>query len=248
MIHIRTPEEIVRIRESSRIVAATLQMLGSEIRPGVTTKHLEQLANHFIRSQGGRSAFKGYRGYPGYICTSIDEEVVHGIPSERVLQEGEIIGIDIGVAKDGYLGDGAFTFAVGTVSQEKRHLMEVTATALQHGIAQAVPGNYLSDIGHAIQSYVESQGMGVVRQLVGHGIGRDLHEPPEVPNYGEPGRGPQLRPGMCLAIEPMVTLGTHEIEVLSDGWTVVTLDRKPSAHYEHTIVITNDGPQILTQA
>lgn len=248
MIHLRTPAEIEKMRLCGRIVAETLQLLGREIRPGVTTKQLERLAVQYIRSQGAVAAFKGYHGYPGYICTSIDAEVVHGIPSERrVLQEGDIIGIDIGVRLDGYLGDAAYTFAVGKVSPEKQRLMEVTAEALRLGIEQAVAGNYLSDIGHAIQSYVESQGMGVVRQLVGHGIGRELHEAPEVPNYGEPKKGPLLREGMCLAIEPMVTLGTYDIEVLSDGWTVVTCDRQPSAHYEHTIAITADGPRILTQ-
>lgn len=235
------------MRAAGRLVAATLQLLGAEVRPGVKTRHLEQLAVQFIRSQGGRPTFKGYNGFPGYICTSIDAEVVHGIPGDRVLQEGEIISLDIGVTLDGYVGDGAATFAVGKISAAKQHLMDVTAEALRLGIAQALPGNYLSDIGHAIQSYVEGNGMGVVRQLVGHGIGRNLHEPPEVPNYGPPKRGPQLREGMCLAIEPMVTLGTYEIEVLSDGWTVVTRDRLPSAHFEHTIAITAAGPQILTQ-
>lgn len=235
------------MRAAGRIVAATLQLLGNEIRPGVTTKQLERLAVQFIRSQGGRPTFKGYNGFPGYICTSIDAEIVHGIPGERPLKEGEIISLDIGVTLDGYVGDGAYTFPVGEVNPDKQRLMAVTAEALRLGIAQAQPGNYLSDIGHAIQSYVEQNGMGVVRQLVGHGIGRNLHEPPEVPNYGEPKRGPMLREGMCLAIEPMVTLGTYEIEVLSDGWTVVTRDRLPSAHYEHTIAITATGPQILTQ-
>jgi len=247
MVHIRTIEEIEKIRESSRIVYETLKMLGQEIRPGITTLELDRLAAEFIRSQGGRSAFKGYRDFPGSICTSIDEQVVHGIPSERILEEGAIISIDVGVKKSGYIGDGAMTFAIGTVGADRLQLMQVTEESLYKGIAQAQPGNHLSDIGHAIQTHVEQYGYGVVRELVGHGVGRDLHEPPEIPNYGEPGRGPVLKPGMCLAIEPMITMGTYAVRLLRDGWTVITEDRQPSAHYEHTIAIGPDGPQILTQ-
>jgi len=248
MVHIRTAEEIEKIRESSRIVHETLMLIGREIRPGVTTRRLDRLAEEFIRSRGGRSAFKGYRGYPGHICTSIDEQVVHGIPSERILKDGEITSIDVGVKKNGYIGDAAMTFPVGTVAAERLQLMRVTEESLYRGIAQARPGNHLSDIGHAIQTYVESFGYGVVRNLVGHGVGRDLHEPPEIPNYGEPGRGPVLKAGMCLAIEPMITLGTYEVRLLRDGWTVITEDRQPSAHFEHTIAIGPDGPQILSQS
>jgi len=248
MVHIRTAEEIEKIRESGRIVHETLMLLGREIRPGITTRRLDKMAEEFIRSQGGRSAFKGYRGYPGHICTSINEQVVHGIPSDRVLLDGEIISLDIGVKKNGYIGDAAMTFAVGNVAEEWLQLMRVTEESLYKGIAQAQPGNHLSDIGHAIQTYVESFGYGVVRNLVGHGVGRDLHEPPEIPNYGDPGRGPVLKPGMCLAIEPMITLGTYEVRLLRDGWTVITEDRLPAAHYEHTIVIGQDGPRILTQS
>ncbi|MCK9244362.1 MAG: type I methionyl aminopeptidase [Candidatus Marinimicrobia bacterium] len=247
MVHIRTSEEIEKIRESGRIVYETIMLVGREIRPGITTRRLDRLADEFIRSQGGRSAFKGYRGFPGSICTSINEQVVHGIPSDRVLESGEIISIDVGVRKNGYIGDAARTFAVGTVADDRLRLMRVTEESLNKGIAQARPGNHLSDIGHAIQVYVERFGYGVVRELVGHGVGRELHEPPEIPNYGEPGRGPVLKVGMCLAIEPMITMGTYEVRLLRDGWTVVTEDRLPSAHYEHTIAIGPDGPQILTQ-
>ncbi|MDD5229920.1 MAG: type I methionyl aminopeptidase, partial [Candidatus Marinimicrobia bacterium] len=214
MVHIRTSEEIEKIRESGRIVYETIMLVGREIRPGITTRRLDRLADEFIRSQGGRSAFKGYRGFPGSICTSINEQVVHGIPSDRVLESGEIISIDVGVRKNGYIGDAARTFAVGTVADDRLRLMRVTEESLNKGIAQARPGNHLSDIGHAIQVYVERFGYGVVRELVGHGVGRELHEPPEIPNYGEPGRGPVLKVGMCLAIEPMITMGTYEVRLL----------------------------------
>lgn len=247
MVHIRTAEEIEKIRESCRIVYETLDLLSREIKPGITTLYLDHLAAEFIKSQGGYSAFKGYNGFPGNICTSIDEQVVHGIPSNRVLKEGEIISIDVGVKKNGYYGDAAMTFAVGTVSDDRLQLMRVTEDSLYQGIAQARPGNHLSDIGHAIQTHVESYGYGVVRELVGHGVGRELHEPPEIPNYGEPGRGPVLKPGMCLAIEPMITMGSYEVRLLKDGWTVITEDHLPSAHYEHTIAIGPDGPQVLSQ-
>ena len=247
MVHIRTAEEIEKIRESCRIVSETLDLLSREIKSGITTLYLDHLAAEFIKSQGGHSAFKGYNGFPCNICTSIDEQVVHGIPSNRVLKEGEIISIDVGVKKNGYYGDAAMTFAVGTVSDDRLQLMRVTEDSLYQGIAQARPGNHLSDIGHAIQTYVESYGYGVVRELVGHGVGRELHELPEIPNYGEPGRGPVLKPGMCLAIEPMITMGSYEVRLLKDGWTVITEDHLPSAHYEHTIAIGPDGPQILSQ-
>jgi len=246
MIYIRSREEIAKIRESNRIVAETIALLGTHIKPGITTLELDKLAEDFIRSQGAEPAFKGYNGFPATICASIDEQVVHGIPSKRELQEGEIIGIDIGALKDGYFGDAAFTFAVGQVDETRQRLMRVTEESLYRGIAQARAGNHLSDIGHAVQSYVESNGFSVVRSLVGHGIGTQLHEPPEVPNYGIPGRGPELKPGMCLAIEPMVNVGTFEVESLEDGWTIVTADRKPSAHFEHTIAITESDPLILS--
>jgi len=246
MIYIRSKDEIQKIWESNKIVFDTLQMLGKEAKPGVRTKRLDKLAEEFIRSKGAKPAFKGYKYYPATICTSIDEQVVHGIPSNRELRDGEIISIDVGAEKDGYYGDSAYTYAVGEVDPIKKKLMSVTKESLYKGIAMAVPGNKLSDIGNAVQTHVESNGFSVVRVLVGHGIGRELHEQPEVPNYGEPGKGPTLKAGMCIAIEPMVNAGTYNVYTLDDGWTVVTADKKPSAHYEHTIAITGDGPLILS--
>jgi len=246
MIYIRSKDEIYKIWESNKIVYETLQMLGKEIKPGVKTKRLDKLAEEFIHSKGGRPAFKGYNGYPATICTSIDEQVVHGIPSNRELRDGEILSIDVGAEKNGYYGDSAYTYAVGEVEPIKKKLMNVTQESLYKGIAMANPGNRLSDIGNAVQTHVESHGFSVVRVLVGHGIGRELHEHPEVPNYGEPGKGPTLKAGMCIAIEPMVNVGTYNVFTLDDGWTVVTADKKPSAHYEHTIAITEDGPLILS--
>jgi len=246
MIYIRSKDEIYKIWESNKIVYETLQMLGKEIKPGVKTKRLDKLAEEFIHNKGGRPAFKGYNGYPAAICTSIDEQVVHGIPSNRELRDGEILSIDVGAEKNGYYGDSAYTYAVGEVEPIKKKLMNITQESLYKGIAMANPGNRLSDIGNAVQTHVESHGFSVVRVLVGHGIGRELHEHPEVPNYGEPGKGPTLKAGMCIAIEPMVNVGTYNVFTLDDGWTVVTADKKPSAHYEHTIAITEDGPLILS--
>ncbi len=246
MIYIRSKDEIYKIWESNKIVYETLQMLGKEIKPGVKTKRLDKLAEEFIHNKGSRPAFKGYNGYPATICTSIDEQVVHGIPSNRELRDGEILSIDVGAEKNGYYGDSAYTYAVGEVEPIKKKLMNITQESLYKGIAMANPGNRLSDIGNAVQTHVESHGFSVVRVLVGHGIGRELHEHPEVPNYGEPGKGPTLKAGMCIAIEPMVNVGTYNVFTLDDGWTVVTADKKPSAHYEHTITITEDGPLILS--
>lgn len=246
MIYIRSKDEIYKIWESNKIVYETLQMLGKEIKPGVKTKRLDKLAEEFIHNKGGRPAFKGYNGYPAAICTSIDEQVVHGIPSNRELRDGEILSIDVGAEKNGYYGDSAYTYAVGEVEPIKKKLMNITQESLYKGIAMANPGNRLSDIGNAVQTHVESHGFSVVKVLVGHGIGRELHEHPEVPNYGEPGKGPTLKAGMCIAIEPMVNVGTYNVFTLDDGWTVVTADKKPSAHYEHTIAITEDGPLILS--
>jgi len=246
MIYIRSLEEVEKIRESNRIVADTIAFLGKEIKPGKSTLALDKLAEEYIRSQDAQPAFKGYHGFPASICASIDEQVVHGIPSQRELQDGEIVGIDVGALKNGYYGDAAFTFAVGQVDETRQRLMRVTENSLYKGIEKARAGNHLSDIGHAIQTYVESHGFSVVRSLVGHGIGTQLHEAPEVPNYGNPGRGPELKPGMCLAIEPMVNVGTFEVESLEDGWTIITVDHKPSAHFEHTIAITESDPLILS--
>ncbi|MBO8152520.1 MAG: type I methionyl aminopeptidase [Candidatus Marinimicrobia bacterium] len=246
MIYIKTKEEIEKIRDSCRIAYRTVMMLGKYIKPGIKTSELNSIAEDFILKNGARPAFKGYKGYPATICTSINEEVVHGIPGDRKLKEGDIISVDIGTYRNGYYGDVAFTFPVGEVDDEKKRLMDVTRESLYKGIEKAAPGNRLSDISHAIQSYVEANGFSVVRSLVGHGIGRNLHESPEVPNYGAPGMGPELKPGMCLAIEPMVNAGMYEVYTLDDGWTVVTLDGRPSAHFEHTVAITENGPVILT--
>src|SRR5262245_47149196 len=221
-------------------------MLGREIRPGVSTQRLDELAEAFIRDHGARPAFKGYRGFPASICPSINDEVVHGIPGARRLAEGDIVGMDVGVEKDGYFGDAAVTFAVGKVSEEARRLLEVTRAALLKGVAQAKAGNRVGDISHAIQSHVEAHGFTVVRSLVGHGIGRQMHEEPQVPNYGAPDRGPRLMAGQVLAIEPMVNVGAPEVVTQPDGWTVVTKDGSLSAHFEHTVAVGPDGPEILS--
>lgn len=242
----RSKGEIEKIRAAAELVATTLRELEGAVRPGVTTAELDGLAERFIRGYGGRPAFLGYRGFPASICPSVNEEVVHGIPGPRVLREGDIVGIDVGVELDGFYGDAARTFAVGTVSDEARRLMEVTRDALTEGIAQARPGNRVGDISNAVQRHVESHGYSVVRALVGHGIGRDMHEEPAVPNFGAPGRGLRLWSGLVLAIEPMVNAGGHEVVTRPDGWTVATKDGSLSAHFEHTVVVGPDGPEILS--
>ncbi len=248
MITYRSPKEIEKIRESSQLVAATLEHLARLIEPGITTAELDRAAEVFIRKHGGLPAFKGYRGFPATLCTSINHEVVHGIPSKhRRLQAGDIIGVDCGAIVDGYYGDHAITFAVGEVPAETRRLLDATQAALSAGIAQAKVGNRLSDISHAIQVYAESRGYGVVKSFVGHGIGTALHEEPQVPNFGPPGRGPRLREGMVLALEPMLNMGTCEVYILDDNWTVVTADRKLSAHFEHTVAVTEHGGEVLSQ-
>jgi methionyl aminopeptidase len=214
---------------------------------GATTREIEQFADNRIRSLGGKSAFRGYRGYPSCICTSINEEVVHGIPSSRKLKEGDIISIDLGVLFDGFFGDAAYTFPVGRIDEEAALLMKVTEEALYCGIDKAVVGNRVNDISHAIQQHAEQHGFSVVKTFVGHGIGRQLHEEPQVPNFGIPGQGPRLRQGMTLAIEPMINAGTFEVNVLEDGWTAVTADGKRSAHYEHTVVVMPERARILTK-
>jgi methionyl aminopeptidase len=246
MITIRTPTEIEIMRQNNRLVAQVLQRLREAIKPGITTKELDQLAEHSVREAGATPAFKGYRGYPASLCVSINEEVVHGIPGPRRLKEGEIVSLDFGVYLNEYYGDAAITCTVGEVSKEATRLLEVTKQALAKGIEQATQGNRLLDISHAIQSWVESHGFSVVRDFVGHGIGRELHEDPQVPNFGPPHHGPRLRPGMVLAIEPMINIGTWEVKVLKDGWTVVTADRSLSAHFEHTIAISDGEPDILS--
>ena len=250
MIRINTAEELMRIRESAQIVGRCLRMLEPEVRPGVSTKELDRLAEEFIRAQGGEPAFKGYRGFPASICASVNEEVVHGIPSlKRILKEGDVISLDIGVRKSGFYGDAARTFPVGPadkISEAARRLLEATERSLQAGIAEAKPDGRVSDISAAIEREVKRSGFSVVRALVGHGVGRELHEEPQVPNYGRPGEGPRLRAGMVLAIEPMVNLGAADVVTLSDQWTVVTADRQLSAHFEHTVAIGEDGPEILS--
>jgi methionyl aminopeptidase len=247
MVHLRSTRELELIRESARIVAGCLQHLKARVRPGVTTLDLDAAAKAFIEGEGGRCAFKGYRGYPAHICSSVNEEVVHGIPSSRVLVEGDVVSIDVGVQKDGYFGDAALSVPVGEVAPETLRLLQVTEDSLARAVEQAMPGNRLGDIGHAVQSAVEAAGFSVVRSLVGHGIGREMHEEPQVPNYGLPGRGLRLQAGMVLAIEPMVNAGRSETVVLPDGWTVATQDGRPSAHFEHTVAVTPDGPVILSR-
>lgn len=246
MIVIKTPREIDSMRKAGKIVANTLEMIERHIKPGITTKELDEIAEDYILSQGALPSFKGYRGFPASICASINEEVVHGIPGLRVLKDGDIISIDVGAFIEGYHGDAARTFPVGEVTSEVLDLIEVTKQSFFEGIAFAKNGYRLSDISHAIQAHVEAKGFSVVRDYVGHGIGQRMHEDPQIPNYGPPGKGPRLRTGMALAIEPMVNLGGYEVKTLKDGWTVVTADGSPSAHYENTIVITDDGPEILT--
>jgi methionyl aminopeptidase len=247
-VFLRGKEEIEAIREAARLVALTLEMLAREVRPGVTTADLDRKAESFIREHGGRPAFKGYRGFPASICSSINDEVVHGIPGPRALAEGDIIGVDVGVEKGGYYGDAAHTFTVGRVSDEATRLLQVTREALMRGVAQAKAGNRVGDISHAIQSYVEAQGFSVVRSLVGHGIGRNMHEEPQVPNYGTPDRGPRLMAGQVLAIEPMVNIGAPDVVTQPDGWTVVTKDGSLSAHFEHTVAVGPEGPVILSRS
>ncbi|CCF16439.1 methionine aminopeptidase, type I [Brevibacillus laterosporus GI-9] len=235
------------MREAGRIVALTHQQLANFIKPGVTTKELDELAETFIRSHNAIPSFKGYGGFTGSICASVNEELVHGIPGKRALQEGDIISIDIGAKFQGYHGDSAWTYAVGNISVDDQRLMQVTEESLYKGLAKAIPDGRLSDISHEIQLHAEAAGYSIVREYVGHGIGQSLHEDPQIPNCGSPNRGPRLKPGMVLAIEPMVNAGERYVRTLEDNWTVVTVDGKKCAHYEHTIAITEDGYEILTR-
>ena len=246
--NVKTEEEIELMRNSSRVVAQTLRLAGEMIRPGITTLDLDKAAEEFITSKGGLPSFKGYRGYPASICASINSEVVHGIPGKRELNEGDIISIDVGVLKEGYHGDGAATFGVGKISQAAARLLKATRSALMAGIEKAVAGNRIVDISRAMQRVVENAGYSVVTDLVGHGIGQQMHEEPQVPNFVVPGESPELRSGMTLAVEPMVNAGRSEVKLKGDGWTVVTRDGSLSAHFEHTIALTNDGAEILTIA
>ncbi len=249
MIVLKTGRELKVMREACRISAAALKLIGNAVEPGVTTGELDEVAEKYILSQGAVPNFKNYNGYPATACISINNEVIHGIPSrKRVIKSGDIVSVDLGAKFEGYHGDNAATFACGDVSPEAKRLMDTTRESLYEGIAAAVSGGRLGDIGHAVQQYVESRGYSVVRQFVGHGIGTNLHESPEVPNYGTPGRGIRLMPGMTLAIEPMVNAGGYDVKIMPDGWTVLTKDGSLSAHFEHTVVITPDGPQIMTIA
>jgi methionyl aminopeptidase len=247
LIIYKSPSEIDRMRRAGRITAATIERLVPEVKPGVTTRMLDDIAEDFMRSEGGTPSFKGYRGFPASICTSINEEVVHGIPGGRKLKEGDILSLDVGAVWEGYHGDSAVTVFVGEPpSDQAEKLVRVTEEALEAGIAMIRPGGKLTDIGNAVQHVVEGAGFSVVREYVGHGIGRALHEDPQIPNYGAAGRGPEIRPGLVIAVEPMVIAGDWPTRVLGDNWTVVTEDGTLAAHFEHTIAVTEDGPEVLT--
>lgn len=247
MIHLKNPAEIEAIAEAGRILARLFDHLAEHVRPGVRTRDLDRVAEAFIREHpGAEPAFKGLYGFPANICVSVEDEVVHGIPDDRVLRDGEIVSVDVGVKLDGWYADAARTYPVGEIDEVAARLIETTRLALERGIAQAIPGKHLGDIGHAIQQTAESAGFSVVRDLVGHGIGREPHEDPQVPNWGRPSRGLRLQPGLVIAIEPMVNEGRAAVRTLADEWTVVTADRKRSAHFEETVAITADGPRVLT--
>lgn len=246
MIYLKSDSEIELMRKSGKIVADTLSKIEEAIRPGITTRQLDKIAEEYILSFGAQPSFKGYCGFPASLCTSINEEIVHGIPGDRTLQEGEIISIDCGAVLNGFHGDAARTFPVGKITPDMQKLIDVTKQSFFEGIKMALIGNRIGDISHEVQLYVEANGFSVVRDYVGHGIGRKMHEEPPVPNYGKPGRGPKLMRGMAIAVEPMVNMGVPDVREMSNGWTVVSLDNKPSAHYENTLVILDNGPELLT--
>jgi methionyl aminopeptidase len=246
-VHLKSAREIEGIRAAGRVVAGAIDAAGYAASVGATLRQLEQVCNDYIRAHGGYPTFLGYRGFPAAVCIGVNEEVVHGIPSHRKLVDGDIVKIDVGVTKDGLIADGAKTFAVGTVKDDVQALVAATERSFWLGAAQARAGNRVSDIGHAVQTYIEGQGYSVVRDLCGHGVGTNLHEDPSVPNFGKPGQGMKLVAGMTLAIEPMVNMGRYEVETLGNGWTVVARDHKPSAHYEHTLLVTEGEPVILTR-
>jgi len=247
MITIKSPREIVLMKEASQILITARQALFEKIQPGISTEALDQHADKIIRELGGIPSFKNYEGYPKSICTSVNEVVIHGIPSEKaILKDGDIISIDIGVNVKGYHADSAYTYAVGNISKDATQLLEITEKALYIGIDEARPGNYVSNIGHAIENFIKPYGYGIVETFTGHGIGKELHEAPQVLNYGPKNQGPKLKPGMTICIEPMINLGRKDVKVLSDGWTVVTEDKSLSAHFEHMILITEDGCEIMT--
>lgn len=246
MITIKTPEMIQRMREAGRIAANARELAGQSIAPGMTTRELDEIVHAYILKEGAKPSFLHYNGYPASVCISINDQVVHGIPGDRVMQEGDIISVDVGAYYKGFHGDTAATFACGTISPSAQQLIDVTRESFFKGVEMAVPGNRVGDIGHAVEQYVKAFGYAPVRILTGHGVGRNLHEDPEVLNYGKPHTGDQLRAGMVIAIEPMINEGTHRVRFLEDGWTTVTADGKLSAHYEHTVAITDHGPVLLT--
>ena len=246
-IILKSPQEIEKMRRSNLIVAEVLEEIKTAAKPGVTTRELDELAEVLLAKRKARSAFKGYHGYPAALCTSVNEEVVHGIPSERILQEGDILSLDFGVICEDYYGDAAITLPIGRISEEAEQLLRVAEEALYLAIDRARPENRLLDISAAIQRHVESHRFSVVRDFVGHGIGKHLHEKPQIPNFGDPGRGVRLTPGMTLAIEPMINAGGYEVEILGDGWTAVTRDKSLSAHFEHSVAVTENGPYILSK-
>lgn len=247
MIVLKSPREIERMRVPCRMVAEILELLAETVKPGVTTRELEQIASRECRKRKAKAAFKGYHGYPSSLCCSPNNQVVHGMPTDVPLKSGDILSLDFGVLFDDFYGDSAITLAVGEIDVGTKRLLQVTEQSLYEGIRRAVPGNRLFDISSSIQEYVEKMGFSVVRDFVGHGIGKNLHEDPQIPNYGTPGKGVVLKPGMVLAIEPMINQKSHQVKVLEDGWTVITLDGGLSAHFEHTVAITEKGPDILTR-
>lgn len=248
MIEIKNSRELAAMKEACIISARALKLAGEAVEPGVTTEEIDRVVRRYIESQGAKPSFLGYGGFPASACISVNETVIHGIPDKRKIKAGDIVSVDVGAFFNGYHGDNAATFPAGDVSKEAQVLMDATREGLYEGIKAAVAGNRIGDIGAAVQRYVEVRGYSVVRQFVGHGVGANLHEDPSVPNFGTPGRGPRLLPGMTIAIEPMINAGTHEVKILGDGWTTVTCDGKLSAHFEHTVAITRDGPVILTVA
>jgi methionyl aminopeptidase len=248
MIIRKSEQEIEAMARAGRVVAETLALIGENLRPGVTTKELDEIAEEHIRSQGGAPTFKGYHGFPASICTSPNSMVVHGIPGDYRVEDGDLLSVDVGVTLDGFVADSAYTFSVGSISDETQRLLDVGQAALEAGISEARPGNHVGDISAAVQRTVEEAGFSVVKSLVGHGIGRSMHEEPQIPNWGEPGRGPLLAPGMTLAIEPMINAGSAEVFVADDRWSISTDDGSLSAHFEHTVAVTDGGPRILTLA
>ncbi|MEK3889019.1 type I methionyl aminopeptidase [Bacillus sp. FSL K6-3431] len=247
MIISKTPREMEIMREAGKIVALTHQELQKHIQPGITTLELDAIAEGFIKKHDATPSFKGYNGFSGSVCASVNEELVHGIPGSRILKDGDIISLDIGAYYNGYHGDSAWTYPVGTIDEDTQKLLDVTEKSLYLGLEEAKPGERLSNISHAIQTFVESHGLSIVREYVGHGIGQDLHEDPQIPHYGPPNKGPRLKPGMVLCIEPMVNAGSRYVRTLADNWTVVTMDGKMCAHFEHTVAITETGYEILTR-